>query len=512
MNITSSKGLCWILISFIVGVAVESLYKIPQVIVVVFSIAGFLISFTPFFLKELLKRKKLLIVLGFSILFFCLAVLRYQVIQSQIENDPILKFNDSKEKIELTGRIIAEPDVRNNYQNLKIKAKGTNSIVLALVDRHKKYSYLDEVKITGNLETPTSKGDFNYKNYLMKDGVYSVMAFPEIELVSKDHKYNAFSFLYDKILFFKSKMKESIGSNYSPPGSFIIEGIILGNDKNMNQELKDKFNSAGLSHVTAVSGSNIVIMTSIIMSILLFIGLWRQQALYFTFVFVWTYVVLVGLPASAVRAAIMASLFLLSRMLGKQNTSSRTVIIAAAVMVFQNPFVLFYDIGFQLSFLASMALIYLKPIIDYAPYYFIKKRKDLIKLIVKFKIKNLLDILSTTLAAQIFTLPIIIYNFKSISLVSLIANLLILPLITILTFLGFWSVVLGIFSRFLGWVFYLPCQFLLMYFLKVLDAFYQPWARLNINISLLFCFTYYIFLVFFIWLVNKKSKPEFLDY
>ena len=121
-------------------------------------------------------------------------------------------------------------------------------------------------------------------------------------------------------------------------------------------------------------------------------------------------------------------------------------------------------------------------------------------------------ILSTTLAAQIFVLPIIVYNFKSISLVSLITNLLILPLITILTFLGFWSILLGIFSRFLGWVFYLPCQVLLMYFLKVLDAFYQPWARLNISISLLFCFTYYIFLIFFIWLTNKKSKPEFLEY
>jgi len=475
-------------------------------------IFGFLISFSPFFCGKLKKQKNFFILLGFSVLFFSLGIVRLQMLQFTITNDPVAKLNDKPEKIELVGQITDEPNVRTSYQSLKIKITGTSSIVLASADRHQKYDYLDQVRITGKLETPMSEGDFNYKNYLMKDGIYSVMAFPDIELVSKDHTYNMFSFFYEKVLFLKTKMEKSINSNYSPPQSFIIEGIILGNDKNMSQELKDKFNSAGLSHITAVSGSNIVIMTSIIMSLLLFFGMWRQKALYATFIFIWIYVLLVGLPASAIRAAIMASLLIISQIIGRQNASFRTIIIAAAVMIFQNPLVLFYDVGFQLSFLASMGIIYLKPMIDSVFYSLLKKRKNIIKLFEKFKIKNLLDIFSTTLVAQIFTLPVIIYSFKSVSLVAIITNLLILPTITILTFLGFWSVVLGMFSRFLGWIFYLPCQVLLFYFLKILNIFYQPWARVTISIPFILYFAYYIALFIFIWFMSKKVKPEFLAY
>jgi len=518
---TSSKGLYWILISFIIGITAESFYIFPKIIILGFLISGFIISFLPFFIEKLKRHQKFLIVLGFSILFFCLALLRLQMVQFKIENDPVVKFNDRPERIELFGRIISEPDIKSNYQSLKVKVNETNSIVLVSTNLYQTYHYLDEVRITGKLETPISEGNFNYKNYLMKDGIYSLMGFPEIEIISlghsstgesQDHHYSVASFLYEKILFLKVKMQDSIKSNYSPPGSFIIEGVILGNDKNMSQDLKDKFNSAGLSHITAVSGSNIFIMVSIIMPILLFFGFFRQKALYLTLIFVWVYVVLVGLPASAVRAAIMASIFLLSKIIGRQNNGSRTIIIAATIMVFQNPLVLFYDIGFQLSFLASMGIIHLKPIIDNAFYYLLKKRKNIIKLFKKIKMKNLIDIFSTTLVAQIFTLPIIIYDFQTISLVALITNLLLLPIISLLTFMGLFSVILGIFSRFLGWIFYLPCQFMLIYFLKILDIFYQPWARISISISFILCIAYYVVLFIFVWLINKKMQPNFLEY
>lgn len=434
------------------------------------------------------------------------------MVQLEVENDPVAKFNDQSEKITLVGYIIDEHDVRSSYQNLRIKIKETDSIILVSVNRHQTYHYLDEVTVTGKLTTPISEGDFNYRNYLMKDGIYSLMSFPEITLIPKNHEYNIFSFFYEKILFLKTKMEVSIISNYPPPERFIIEGIILGNDKHMSQELKDKFNAAGLSHVTAVSGSNIVIMTSIAIPMLLFCGLWRQKALYLTLVCIWVYVTLVGLPASAIRAAIMASLMLLSQIVGRQNTSSRTIIMAAALMVFLNPRIVFYDIGFQLSFLASMGIIHAKPIIDSALYSLIKKKEKISIFYKKYKIKILVDIFSTTLAAQLFTLPIMLYYFKSISSVVIITNLLILPIVTLLTFLGFWSTVLGVFSRFLGWVFYLPCQILLWYFIKILDIFYQPWTRFNISMSLSLCLIYYIILFVFILFMGRKIKPVFLEY
>jgi len=205
----------------------------------------------------------------------------------------------------------------------------------------------------------------------------------------------------------------------------------------------------------------------------------------------------------------MGSIFLVAQILGRQNTSSRTIVLAGCLMLLQNPLLLLFDVGFQLSFLASLGIIYIKPLFDRL--FTISNAlegKSKVKSFVISKLQYLIDIVSVTFSVQVFALPIMVYNFGNVSLIALLTNLLILPSIPFLMSFGFLSVILGIFSHFLGWVFYLPCWVLLTYFLKVLDVFYQPWALITIpSIALWWFLAYYAALFLVIFYLNKKVKP-----
>lgn len=450
--------------------------------------------------------KKPVAVAGFCLFFLVLGILRLQIVDFVMARDAVSKLNDKSEKITLTGVIIAEPDVRLSFQKLRVKIDKTESVVLVTTNRYPDYHYLDALEITGKVKTPAvvpaRRGggeDFDYKQYLAKEGIYSVMDFPTVTITSQEHQHNPLSFVYEKILFIKGRLVESVHMNFSPPHSLILEGMIFGNDKSMSEALKNQFNDTGLSHVTAVSGTNIVILINMLMIFLLAIGLWRGQAFWAAMALIWLYIIMIGFPVSGVRAAIMGSVGLAAQKFGRQNTSSRVLTLTASAMLLQNPMLLVYDVSFQLSFLASLGIIYVKPLIDY--YFAVIPLKQL---------KWLLDIASVTFAAQIITLPIIVYNFGRVSLISPVSNVLALPVVEALTVLGFVTSVAGAFSNILGFIFSLPCLALLWYFTTILNIFSGPWAVKNVGqVSAIWVVVYYALLpLAIIWV--RKHQQRFL--
>ena len=511
---TPSKILFYFCISFVLGIFLKSsfgaaqdrLIKIPQFVLWVFLFLAILIIFislTLYCRSSIQGIKKdyisYFVAAGFCLLFLLVGISRMQISEFNIENDKLSKLND-KGQIELAGIISAEPDVRDTFQ--KIKVKINESTVLVTTNRYPEYKYLDKIKLTGKLETPSVADEFNYKNYLMKDHIYSVMNFPKTELISLKHDYSILSYLYEKILFFKQKIRESIRSNLSPPQSSILEGTILGDSGAMSNDLKNKLNITGLRHIIAVSGTHVVILSAIIMSLLLFLGLRRGQAFYVAIIFICFYIILTGLPPSGVRAGIMGGLYLLAQKLGRQSMGSRVISIACAVMLFINPLLLFYDVGFQLSFLAVLGLIYLESFIKRF-FKFIAKR--FFNIDIKEKPENLVSMVSTTLAVQVFTLPIMVYNFGNISYVSPLTNLLISPIVSPLMILGFLSSAAGAFSGDLGLIFSFPCWIFLTYFVKVIDFFSQPWAMGVIqNVSWIWLFISYLAIGFFVRFLKMR--------
>ncbi len=459
---TASKVLFYCSLSFIVGVAVDFVAPVQGSVSIIIMALGVACTAASFFIK------KEAVVVGFCLLFLLLGALRLQISEAIIANDPVSRLNDKPEKITLVGQIVGEPDIRETSQKITVKVANTQSLVLMTVGRYPEYHYLDTIKATGKLQTPTVDEDFNYKTYLAKDGVYSVMGYPKTELVSKMNQFTWSTWIYEKLLAFKTSLNHSISMVFAPPESFIVKGVILGGTTTMPADLKAAFSATGLTHLTAISGSNVVILSNILMAFLLFLGFWRGQAFYGSVAFIWLYIIIAGFPSSGIRAAIMATVFLLAQKLGRQNISARVIVITAAVMLLQNPMLLPYDVGFQLSFLASLGIIYAKPLFDQA-FSFVQAEN----------IRYLLGILSVTLAAQLFTLPVIAYYFNNISLVAPITNILVIPVIDIIMIFGFLGALAGMVSGILGFIVSLPAWVLLKYFLGVMAVFYQPWSMLT---------------------------------
>lgn len=491
---TPSKILFYFSLASILGVALESWKSVSQIGIWVFLLLG--IIGTIFFL---IKNNTRGMVISFCLFFFVLGILRLQIAEFTMANSSLKKHNDAKEKITLQGVIIEDPELKDASQKIILRIGSDKVLVMA--SRYPEYQYLDKIRVAGKLKTPAQFSDFDYQSYLMKDGIYSVMDFPTITLISHNDGVG-FSFLYQKILAVKHALGKSLEQYFNSEEQHLMQGLVFGNDKNTPEEMKEKFRVTGLSHVTAVSGGNIIILTEIFLLIGLAIGCWRWQALLLSIGGIWFYIMLIGLPVSAIRAGLMGSVFLLAQVFGRQHTSLRMLFLVASLMIFQNPWLLFYDVSFQLSFLASLGIIYAKPVIDYY-----------LRRLAKNSFAVMIDSISVTLSAQLFTLPIILYNFGRISLVSPMTNVLVLPIVPWLTILGLLVAVLGLVHSFLGLIISLPAMLLLEYFLGVVNIFYQPWASLTLSSAFSFWITgFSLGMLIIFYFLKKKLKDTSLSF
>lgn len=500
---TFSKVFLYFCISFIIGIFLSSVFSISREFFPGFLIlSGFLMIFC-FFLKN-----KRLAILGFCFILAVLGAWRYQIAMEKVLNNDFKKYNDKEELITLIGKVNKEADIREKSINLEIKSDyilindkkiKVSGKILVTASRYPVYNYGDELEVTGKLKTPIVFEEFNYKDFLAKDGVFSVMYFPEIKKIS-GKKGN---FIFTKILFFKDKIRRSIYQNFSPPQSSLLGALILGDQRRMPDWFREKLNITGISHITSVSGMHVAILSAILMEFLLGLGFWRSQAFYLTVIFLILFILMVGLPASAIRAGIMGGLFLFAQKIGRKSTAFRSIVFAAVLILLANPLLLRFDVSFQLSFLAVIGLIFLDPIL-----------KKILKKIPEKEFFNLRTMTSMTFSAQLFTLPILIYNFGRISLISPLTNILILPFIPLLTVLGFLVGLVGIVSEVIAYFFSLPCWLILTYMVKTIDWLSKfSFSSLSLeNVSLVWLVIFYLILIFFVRYLNEKWKMEFLNY
>jgi len=204
-----------------------------------------------------------IIYFGFCLVLLVLIIWRYYLIELRLNDLELREYNDSVEEIVLIGKVIKEPDVREITTKLTFKPERIKGKVLITVNRYPEYKYGDKLRIIGKLQTPPVFEDFNYKDYLKKDGIYSVVYYPKVELLSRGEYKNFISAGYAGILFFKDKLRQSIYSSLSPPQSSILGAMLLGDKNRISDELKEKLNIAGVRHITAVSGMHISLSISL---------------------------------------------------------------------------------------------------------------------------------------------------------------------------------------------------------------------------------------------------------
>jgi len=473
---------------FISGIFLDSFWKVS----LVFLVVGFIFGIFWF----LVKKPKI----GFFILIFCFGALWHQHSLFQIS------YPKENQEVKFLGKIVKEPEVFNKKQRLVFQPEEGfffKGKVLIYTTSLVSYQYGDRLEVQGKITPPKNYDDFNYKGYLAKEGIYGVMFWPKIKLKEREKFNNIFCLIYSKILKFKNSLRKSISFYLPQPQSSLLKALTLGDKKQIPKDFKEKLNKTGVRHISAISGMHVGILTAILMSFLVGIGFWKRQAFWITLTVIGFFVLMTGLQPSALRAFLMGSFFLLGEIVGRKIDEKVSLVFAASLLLLKNPLLLRWDIGFQLSFLAMIGIIYFAPLFN-----------NLFKPLPNFKYFPLRNILSLTLGAQVFVLPLIVYNFGHVSLISPLTNILILPTLPYLLIFGFLYAILGAFSHFLGWLLSFPVWVLSTYITKIVDVFSTfSFSCLRVeNLHwgwVVFC---YIVLGYLAWKISKRKKLYFLNF
>jgi len=244
-----------------------------------------------------------------------------------------------------------------------------------------------------------------------------------------------------------------INSILPEPHASLLNGILFGVKASMPKYFYEALITTGTLHIIALSGMNISILTTLCAQTTLFMG--RKASSILTICLIVLFVLFVGPSPSVVRAAMMGSLLLLSIYFGRRDWGLLSLFLVAGIMLLFD-FSLIKNLCFQLSFMATFGIILAnKSLKRQFGYGFLHQ--------LKFWFKQNLKV---TLSAQLFTLPIILYNFHRISLIAPVANLAIEWTIQPIMVLGFASGIIGLIfwplGMILGWLVWVPLTYLIV--------------------------------------------------
>lgn len=478
---------------FAFGVLLRSLIFINIFTILLLST----ISFALFIFFTLISKNKWGIVAGVFVLSFSFGVFRFSLVD---KSAPAVFESQVGQAMFLKGEIIDEPDKRENNQKLVVETNVLKSEtkILVTVPLDEDFKYGDVISFYGELKKPdnfiTDQGkDFDYVNYLRKDGILYLMNYPEVEITARGHGNKVKSELFN----IKEKFLVKINFSIPPPESLLMGGLILGERSSFSQELRQNFVDTGTIHIVALSGYNITIVAEWFMKLFAQLPYVSKNLSMGMGIFaILLFILMTGGSSTAVRAGIMAILALIARATGRGSDVGRALVLAGVFMILFNPFVLVHDVSFQLSFIATIAVIFLAP----------KVEKYFMWVTDRFKLR---DIVSVTFAAYIFVLPFILYKMGNLSIVAFPANILILPFIPFTMALGFFTGILGL----IWYVLSVPVGYLsyifLHYELSVVNFFANvPFASFSIPDFPLFL-TLLIYAYFIYRLFGKSLKNFF---
>ncbi len=424
-QLTAHTPLVWIALAFFGGIGLAAWLGLPLYIWIL-CMAGVI-------LLLLLTRRFAPTVqaglLAVSLLGLFIGAARYQFSQHAVTPFDVAFFNDREYDLLVTGWVADMPDRRDTYTNLRIEAEAVDSgtgdlpvhgTILVRVGENETYHYGERLRLRGQLKTPPEDEEFSYRDYLARDGIYSYMSRAEATVLPGERG----SFFYKTMYGLKERLLGLVYRLFPDPEASLLAGILLGVDTGLTRELQDAFKNTGTAHIIAISGFNISIIAGIFVS--LFSRVFgKRLGSFFAILAIIFYTLLVGADSAVVRAAIMGILGLVGRQIGRRNLGLNMLSLAALIMMVINPLVV-GDVGFQLSVMATLGLIlYAEPLSNLAQTLLLKVRVPAAT--VEQILPPISDFVLLTLAAQITTLPIMAYQFKRISLVSLIANPFILP-------------------------------------------------------------------------------------
>lgn len=435
-------------------------------------------------------------IIGLVLAAVCLGGLRLSWAAPSAGPDSLLYYQGQGETV-LTGLVSAEPLYNSRSGTFRLEAKDIRQAnsehpvpvsgeVYVRTGSNIEVQRGDLLELTGTLSQPKeiTGEDFPYRDWLKRQGIYTTLDYPRLKRLAKEQDFWLGRGFYQ----LNKQAQQVIGRFVPGEEGGLLAGLLLGDKSGLSNQTRQNFSTVSLAHILAVSGSNIsiaILLTNMALSH--FIK--RRTIIWLTLGVMLFYVLLVGASPSILRAALMGTMAQVGLLLGREYSGLAGLAGSALILTLWQPEVLM-DVGFQLSFLATLGLLLLVPAR--------KLRNQSWKVFLK-------DILTTTMAAEIMILPLIIYYFHQISLVSVLANLLVLPVIGVIMLLGGLTVAGGLllsgFSLLAqglgGW-----CWLFLIYVMKVVEfCAGLPFASLQIaTFHPVWIFLYYLVLGgFFGW-------------
>lgn len=419
--------LLWVSLSFLSGIALNRFLRAPVHIWLIIALipisAAWLLRMK---FPDFLKPKAWIITAACIALF--LGAVRYQSALQKSTPSDVSWYNDRAYDILVTGTLTEPPDYRDTYTNLRLSTEqvdagqhtfAVHGLLLANVPPNQPYHYGDHIRLRGRLQTPPVNEDFSYQEYLARQGILSYMPNAEATLLPGSGGNPIIAAVYS----LKEKSLGAVYRLFPDPEASLLAGILLGVDTGLPSPLQQAFKNTGTAHIIAISGFNISIIAGIFVT--LFSRVFGpRRGILLAVLGIGFYTFLVGAEAAVVRAALMGTLSLFAAQVGRRQQGLNTLAFVAALMALWNPLIL-WDVGFQLSFFATLGLILYADSFQQAGTKFIQRFTSAEN---AQRISGpLAEFVLLTLAAQLATIPIMAFQFKQISLVSFLANPFILP-------------------------------------------------------------------------------------
>ncbi|HQP10511.1 MAG TPA: ComEC/Rec2 family competence protein [Candidatus Omnitrophota bacterium] len=465
----SYRPFVWICVSFILGITANEYF---DVCFALFSFLGLL-----FLLFSLFFRHSRIITMFIFLAIFCASAAyakNFEIVHEKHINH--LAYTYRKNPLLLEGVVISDVEPRPFFKGTKLVFelsvkrlrsqwgwKERQGTILVNSFRKEDVQYGDYISIEGKMHRPfdfAENSHFSYRNYLRRHGIKFILSVKKNGHV-KILKRNQGNLIKSWSLKLKQKLSDILRSNLPDEAVGIMQAFLLGDRYNIPKSVYDLFRVSGVAHIVAISGFHIGIVTYMIMIILRIFPIPRAAQYILAMVFLVLYAFMTGSHPSAIRATIMAIVFLASFLLERENETINALAIAALILLLINPLNLF-DVGFQLSFLSVLFIILFYPLImDFfyklAPglteknYPSVQKRTPrAIQLqIARFALQSV----AVSVAAYLGVGVLATYYFQIITPIVIIANLIVMPIASWIIFLGMGLLIVGLLAPFLAYAF-----------------------------------------------------------